>query len=39
MSQMEFIDVDLKKNRNGNIGSMKLAFVMNISKFTEIEGN
>ena len=37
----QIIEVNLIKNRNGGIGLSKLAFMMNINKFTEIqdEGN
>lgn len=36
--RMEIIEVNLIKNRNGSIGLLKLGFLMNIGKFTEMDG-
>lgn len=36
--KMEVIEVNLIKNRNGSTGLIKLAFMMNIGKFTELSG-
>ena len=35
--RMEIIEVNLIKNRNGSIGLLKLGFLMNIGKFTEMD--
>lgn len=38
LGKIEIIEVDLKKNRNGEIGLMKLSFLMSLGKFTELDG-
>ena len=37
LGDMELTDVILAKNRNGQTGNLKLAFMMNIGKFTQID--